>query len=269
MNIQTKANRIDILDERFYYVGETEDGPIYYPSVTFVLDCLPKGAGFEQWLKDVGNNAKVIAERAAESGTLVHNTIANMFKGIPVHWGNPINEDLKYHSNYYTFDEWKMLLRFKEFWCDFDCGLIASETQVVSPLGYAGTVDIVCEIAGEIWLIDIKTGNDVYDSAYLQVAAYAHAWNQQHPEQAVQRIGALHLRARTRGKKEGKLQGEGWRVDEPEEDIEYLFGKFMSVFEVFKYVNRGRKMEPLTNSYPNEISLTNVTQQTDSKFPLC
>lgn len=42
---KSARGRIDFLDERFY----TNDH--FYPSVTTVLEVLPKGAGFYQWLK--------------------------------------------------------------------------------------------------------------------------------------------------------------------------------------------------------------------------
>lgn len=258
MKITTQANRIDLLDERFYQVGTDSEGiPIYYPSVTWILDCLPKGAGFEQWLKDVGNNAAVVAARAAESGTLVHDAIAQMLKGINMSWSNLIQADMKYHGNTWTLEEWKMLLRFHEFWMRHNCQLIASEVVLTAHEGYAGTADIICLINDECWLIDIKTGNDIYDSAYLQIAAYANAWNQQYSEMPVTRVGVLHLRAKTRGESKGKIQGEGWKLDQPAEDITYLFENFMSVFEVFRFVNRGRKLEPIINSLPVEISLNN------------
>ncbi len=38
--------------------------------------------------------------------------------------------------------------------------------------GFAGTFDAIVDLAGERWLLDIKTGNGVYSSAALQLSAY-------------------------------------------------------------------------------------------------
>lgn len=40
---------------------------------------------------------------------------------------------------------------------------------------WAGTADGIVEMDSRVWLVDIKTGKDVYPNHALQVAAYAHA----------------------------------------------------------------------------------------------
>lgn len=42
-------------------------------------------------------------------------------------------------------------------------------------LGYAGTFDILCEIDGEMYLIDIKTSRGLYSSTWMQLAALYNA----------------------------------------------------------------------------------------------
>ena len=63
-----ESKQINVLDNRYYTLDEID----YFPSVTTILEVFPKGFGFNQWLKDVGNNASEIADRAATSGTKVH-----------------------------------------------------------------------------------------------------------------------------------------------------------------------------------------------------
>ena len=53
----------------------------YYPSVTNILQFMPKNKYFENWLKDVGHNADIIARRAAEEGTQVHDAAERYLKG--------------------------------------------------------------------------------------------------------------------------------------------------------------------------------------------
>lgn len=38
----------------------------------------------------------------------------------------------------------------------------------------AGTLDLLCKNNGDTWVIDVKTGKDIYDEAFLQVSAYMH-----------------------------------------------------------------------------------------------
>ena len=63
VNTDIESQRINILDQRFY----KRNGK-YYPSVTSILQYMPKGKFFETWLKDVGHNADIIAGKAADEG---------------------------------------------------------------------------------------------------------------------------------------------------------------------------------------------------------
>ena len=209
-------NRVEFLDQRFY---SDKDGN-YFPSVTTVLEAYPKGKRFEQWLKDVGNEADDIVDRAATQGTNVHDAIERLLKGNEVIW-----ED-------YTMDEWKMILKFNEFFTQTHPIVEAIEHNLVSvSVGCGGTIDLVCEINGERWLIDFKTSGDIYDNHYVQLATYAVMWNEAYPDERIERIGCLHLRAKTRGpSRDGKnIQGLGWKLEEPSESPSELY-------EIFKHV---------------------------------
>src|SRR3990167_5325607 len=39
---------------------------------------------------------------------------------------------------------------------------------------YAGTIDLILKINGEIWIIDIKTSNHIQSTYKLQLSAYKH-----------------------------------------------------------------------------------------------
>jgi hypothetical protein len=74
-------------------------------------------------------------------------------------------------------------------------------------LGYGGTLDLVAELDGEVWLLDWKTGKSVatpdgtvYADHRLQLAAYAHAGfiarvgdPTRYPLPAVTRFGIVHV----------------------------------------------------------------------------
>ncbi len=69
--------QINFLDRRVYQRGEG----VYYPSVTTILQYMPKNKFFEMWLKDVGHNADLIMRRAGKEGTQVHEAIETLLDG--------------------------------------------------------------------------------------------------------------------------------------------------------------------------------------------
>ncbi len=235
--------RVEFLDQRFYI---DNDGN-YYPSVTTILEAYPKGARFEQWLKDMGNEADQVVERAAIQGTNVHAAVEILLKGGTVEWLQ------------YTLDEWKMILRFREFFSQVSPVLVAIEYNLISgTIGTGGTIDMVCTIGGERWLIDTKTSGDIYDNHYIQLAVYAAMWNEIHPEIPIQRIGCLHLRSRTKGaSRDGKvIHGAGWKLDEPAESPAELFEIFRHVQVLWHRLNPNAR--PMNQVLPSHIDLGDI-----------
>lgn len=89
-----------------------------------------------------------------------------------------------------------------QFLDDFEAEPVAVEIAVVNySIGYAGTLDVILEIDGARWLVDVKTGKAIYGEAALQVAAYANAEAYvgadgiERPMIPVDRLGAIHVRA--------------------------------------------------------------------------
>jgi hypothetical protein len=82
--IDHESKQINFLDQRFYQRNDK-----YYPSITRVLQCYPKGKFFEGWLKDVGWSAEHIARRAAETGTKTHDLIERYLQGEKLEWLKP------------------------------------------------------------------------------------------------------------------------------------------------------------------------------------
>jgi hypothetical protein len=52
---------------------------------------------------------------------------------------------------------------------------VATELPVASSLGFGGRLDLICEIEGDSWLLDGKTGKIYLRELALQLAGYAHA----------------------------------------------------------------------------------------------
>ena len=105
LQISDDAKQITLPDSRYY----RRNGE-YYPSITYVLQYYPKGKYFEDWLKQVGNNADHIVKKAAEEGTQVHEMCEAYLNGEELNFLSP-SGDIKYDVNI-----WQMFLRFVEFW---------------------------------------------------------------------------------------------------------------------------------------------------------
>jgi hypothetical protein len=234
--------QINVLDQRFYRRNEE-----YYPSVSSILNYFPKNQFFHSWLKDVGHNSDIIASRAAADGTQVHNAVEAFLNGNEIKW---IDE---YGNAIYSLDVWKMILKFAEFWNTHKPKLIATEYHLFSDNHkYAGTADLVIELKGKIWLLDVKTSNSLHTSYDLQLASYAKAWNETH-DTPIQETGILWLKAATRGEGKGDaIQGKGWQLKSIS-DIDRNFEMFLKIYDIYKLENPDAK--PVTELLPISIKL--------------
>jgi hypothetical protein len=233
--------QINVLDQRFYRRNEE-----YYPSVSSILNYFPKNQFFHSWLKDVGHNSEIIAQKAAWEGTQVHNAIEHFLNGNELSWIDGDGNAL------YGLEIWKMILKFAEFWNTHKPELIATEYHLFSDeYKFAGTADIICKIDGRIYLLDIKTSNSIHSSYNLQLAAYAQAWNETHNEKVVD-TGILWLKAATRGPAKDKIQGSGWQLKQVG-DIEYNFDMFKKIYDIYKMENPNFK--PATQTLPTTIKI--------------
>lgn len=164
--------QITTQDERWYFDGEE-----YLPSVTWICSFYPKGIGYFKWLAAKGwDEAESLKTEAGQKGSRVHHAIEQLINGQTIKHddkfsnGNGGPEEL-------TADEYEAVLSFVAWFRSTPNLSIKSAEMAVfdRKLGYAGTVDIVAEIGGEQWIIDIKTSADIWPSHELQVSAYAKA----------------------------------------------------------------------------------------------
>ena len=235
--------QVNVLDQRFY----RRDGK-YYPSVSSILNYFPKNQFFHSWLKDVGHNSEIIANKAAGEGTQVHNAVEAFLNGQEITW---IDE---YGNAKYNLDVWRMILKFADFWNTHKPELIATEYHLFSDEHeYAGTADLVVRLFDNIWLLDLKTSNSLHTSYDLQLAAYATAWNETHNEK-VTHTGILWVKANTRGEGKGdKIQGKGWEL-KVVSDIENNFKMFKNIQEIYKLENPNSK--PMTELLPTSVKIS-------------
>lgn len=244
LEFKPSIERVDFLDRRLY----KRDENTYYASVTSILQYMPKSKFFESWLKEVSFNADIILAKAGKEGTQTHNAIEELVKGEEVKWLDD------YGNAKYSLEVWEMIMKFVDFWTTYKPTLLSSEQFLYSDEHkYAGTSDLLIELDGEIWLLDIKTSNALHKSYDLQLAAYAKAFEEL-GDIKVQRTGILWLKAatRTEGKKKGVYQGKGWQIKVVDE-IDENFRLFKLIQELYNLDNP--VLEPLTKSYPISLKL--------------
>ena len=198
------------------YTWRTElfdSGPL--PSVTGILNIVDKSGALVGWAKretaacavrnldmlakmrETGGDAAAVnwlkaipdyqRDTAADIGTRVHALAASEAKRQPV---EPTEEERPF------------LAAFRRFLEEWQPTYLATEEMVASLRhGYAGTFDAIVEMAGDTWMLDVKTGTGVYPETALQLAAYAGAEFIGRPADPVRyaippitAYGVLHLR---------------------------------------------------------------------------
>jgi hypothetical protein len=243
LNVDPNSKRVSVLDNRFYTRFDE-----YYPSVTNILQFMPKGKFFETWLKDVGHNADLIARKAADEGTQVHDAIEKYVAGEKITWLNDEG-----YSNY-SLDVWKLILKFHEFWSIYKPTLLASEIHLFSDkYKYAGTCDLVVEIEGVRWLLDIKTSKSIHTAMDLQLAAYAQAWDETF-EEKIEKTGIIWLKSsKQKEGKKGTMQGKGWEIYQPSRTFEENLKLFNNIHELYKLEHPDPK--PYIHEFVTEIQI--------------
>lgn len=130
-------------------------------------------------------------DRAARRGTEVHALAEKLVAGTEVN----VPDELAGHVESYV-----------RFLDDFEPEPLLVEAVVASrKWRYAGTLDLVARIRGEVWILDVKTTRSgIFPDVALQIAAYRHAelyitaggaaeWPMD--SLGITRSGAIHVRA--------------------------------------------------------------------------
>ena len=134
---------------------------------------------------NIKNNALNKRDESAKSGTDKHLILEQILKGGKVEVAQEYSADIR------QLIAWLNVFKPK---------IIFSEGEHVhTGLRYAGTSDLICEIAGETWLIDLKTGKGIYNEVALQLSAYENSTHVVNSSGALElmpkidKLGVLHL----------------------------------------------------------------------------
>jgi hypothetical protein len=208
MLVKTKTNQLTFVDGRFYH---DEDGN-YFPSATTLLEAYPKPFALIQWMKEMGSKADEIRDNAGRRGSTVHQLTEDYDRGMECTLLDENNRPK------YSLEEWNMFERYVEFSVNHKpVHAMIEQTFVSNHLKFAGTLDRICTIDGKTYVLDIKTSNGIYNSYWLQLAAYKELYNhsvkQSDNMPDIDGVAILWLNAKTRTYgKNGVIQGPGWQM---------------------------------------------------------
>lgn len=257
LNAEGTQLQVTIADER-WYSNENKDGEIVWvPSVTWISGKYPKGTQFYKWLAQKGwDEAEAIKSAAGDKGSKVHYAVTDLINGLE------LNLDAKYTNpstgleEELTLEEWECLMSFVSWFNEVQPKTIANEFVVFGD-SYAGTVDYLCEIDGERYLIDFKTSQQVWAEYELQVSAYKHALADRIRYQEIEHEDG------TVEKKDTKLAilQLGYKLNKKK----YKFTEVDDKFELFRaaqliWANEHAGENPIKREYPTKLTL-NTTQK--------
>jgi hypothetical protein len=159
-------------DERWYQIKD-----FFVPSVTWIAGHYPKGVQFYKWLAEKGwDESQAIKQAAGDKGSKVHNACEDILRGKTVKIDDKYLNRSTGEMEELSVEEYECLMSLVGWLNEVNPVIINGEYNVVNPeFGYAGTVDLKCKIGEEIWLVDFKTGQNIWPEYELQVSAYRHA----------------------------------------------------------------------------------------------
>jgi len=204
------------------------------------------------WLQEAEDDDTIVDE-AGKRGSTVHNLTEALDKGDRVTMCAPDGSPL------YKMSEWAMFERYVEFRNLIKPEIIAIERHMASKeLGYAGTLDRVMRIGEDVWIIDLKTSNAVYEHHHLQTAAYLELYAEAEKMDAFAytkvRRGILHLNAKTRSYGKGEaIQGPGWQLVEASNTHEEDLDLFEACRKLWHATNKNAKPKSISYQLTHKI----------------
>lgn len=216
--------------ERFYYTLDAEGNPIFFPSVTTILHAvMPENKFLTEWKLSLGKDeALAYTMERANYGTFVHSQLASLMilrrynldslresMGKFVERENLPEGFIDAHEDEARAD----IIAFAKWMKDYDVRPYAVEVSLYSSRGYAGMIDLVCNMrefsledeqkarekadgdekklakieekfSSRIdAIVDFKSGKKAfYDEYVLQLALYKEMWNENFPDKTITRI---------------------------------------------------------------------------------
>lgn len=221
-------------DER-WYVKPVDGKLIYVPSTTWVAGYYPKGIAYHKWLASKGWDESIaLMEAAGEKGTYTHKACEMLLNGSVVRFDTIIDD------RQLTTEEYANVMSFVQWYRDTKPKTVKTEFNVFAPDDtHAGTIDYLCEIKGEPWIIDFKTSSSVWPSHIIQLAAYRIALN------IDCKLGILQLGYKYNKIKKYKLT-----------EVDFKPKLWWAAYEIWQ--DECSNISPLQRDYPLELTLQEV-----------
>lgn len=237
--------QITIADERWYVIG-SEGQEEYIPSVTWIASHYPKGVGYYKWLAQKGwDEAEAIKVAAGDKGSKVHHAIGDLIEGKTVAMDSKYINSTTKKEEELTLGEYECLMSFVSWVQTFRPKFLAKELVLINKeYGYAGTADLIYQdIDDKIWIVDIKTSQNIWPEMELQVSAYFHALKDSF--QNIDGCAILQVGYR-KNKANYKLT-----------EIEDKFDLFLAARKI--WANETKGQEPLKKDYPVSLRIEELS----------
>ena len=216
------------------------------PGVTTILS----NNGYGGIPEEDKNNAIVISnfKKAGERGTAVHKAtefVDNLLRGknivdfkISKHVFNSIKEDYRLY-----------VVGWINFVVEHVEKIIVIEKRIFfnqKKIRYAGTLDRVCIINGEITIVDIKTSLASEESIKMQLAAYLYGYNSMvKAEERAINIMAVHL------KKDGTYKILRYRASEILQYFRKFYGLLIKFYGEKKVMSENKEIQTIEHELKN------------------
>lgn len=170
MGIESLLKKIDMkelnLDEnRYQYNG------VSVPRTTEIISSMIHEDSLMVWANNIGlyqnKKYKLELEKAANKGTYVHEAIEDFISNNKDLNMDIIPEEFKKDVNfaYESFKLWWSKI------CKHNLKVIMQEQKLVCPW-FGGTLDLLLDIDGRVYLLDFKTSNHLSYKYFLQLSSY-------------------------------------------------------------------------------------------------
>lgn len=168
--------QITTVDERWY---QKKDTMLFFPSVTWITNSVPKDYGFLLALGTKGwDEMQRLKEEKGEKGGRVHNAIERLLINGTIELDDHL-PDADGNEKELSAEEWEAVMSFAAWMeelrdsCNGDLELLGLETVGINEEHhFAGTRDIRLRVGEQTWTIDLKTSPAIYLSHIVQLSAY-------------------------------------------------------------------------------------------------
>lgn len=234
------------LSHHWYYVWRAQpDGSKgeylgIFPSSTTILNAYPQSAYLTQWIAEKGwNESQRIKSEAGERGTRIHSA-------------TELLEDGKELSEKdYSLEEWWKINSFVDWHREFKPELVTKEFMVFSESGqYAGRLDRIYRIAGEVTLLDIKSSSGIHEHFPLQFASYGHAI-EENTDLEIAQTACLQLGAQNKNNYRFVIYPD-WR------DHYKVFENVRAVWQYDYFDSKKNPKEPPVLELPSTLKLDKI-----------